>query len=394
MRVNVVTPWYPDRTSVYLGVFVAQQVEALRRRGIEVDVEVPHLYPAPPGPIPAEVVDAMRCLADRDPGLIYPQEAGTTWIPAPVPSRSGYAGRATAFAAAIAEKRRVMPVDADVTHAHLGVPTGAALLDGDAPPLVVTEHQSTLDLVLREPAARAMYLDVIRAAAAFFVVSQHLADRLQEEFGDVVADKVGVMPNIVDLSDLPFVERAEFDCSSWIYVGALTSHKGGQLLVKSFVEYRRDYAANATLTVIGGGDLSDWAIKYCRAHGAGEALRLMGAVEHARLGGFFADADLMVHLSSAETFGIASLEAIGSGLPVVSLRNGGAEHNWGGIEPIAGSILDRSSSPTDVAAAVDGLRRNPARLELSRARRFIERSFGPDAVASRLEAVYREVVER
>ena len=394
MKINVVTPWYPDDTSVYLGVFVAQQVAALRRRGIEVVVEVPQIYPAPSGPLPVEVVETMRRLAERDPDSIYRRSGDTTWIPSPVPSRSGYSGRSTAFAASIAAKRELLPVASDVTHAHLGVPTAAALLEIGTQPLVVTEHQSTLYRVLREPAARAQYLDVIKRAAAFFVVSRHLADRLVDEFGTVAADKVEVMPNIVDLTDLPFVARSAFACSSWIYVGALIAHKGANLLIKSFVEYRKRFDPDATLTVVGGGALSDWAVKYCASHGSADALRLVGAVDHAQLSGYLAEADVMVHLSSAETFGIAALEAIGSGLPVVSLRNGGAEDNWGAIEHLCGSILDPNSSPGEVAEAVDRLRNYSTRLDLAEARKFVETSYSAHTIADRLEGAYRKVMER
>lgn len=394
MKINVITPWYPDDTSIYLGVFVAQQVAALRNRGHEVVVEVPQIYPAPAGQVPAEVRETMQRLAEREPEAVYRRSGGTTWIPSPVPSRSGYSGRSSAFAAAISAKRSVLPVVADVTHAHLGVPTAAAVLDNCSTPLVVTEHQSTLDRVLSETASRLMYIDVIKRSAAFYVVSQHLSNRLADEFGADVAKKVRVMPNIVDLSNLPFLARSEFTCSSWIYVGSLAAHKGAQLLIKSFVEYRKRYDPTASLMAVGGGPLSDWAMRYSAAHGVADGLQLIGPVSHTHLSDYLAEADVMVHLSPAETFGIAALEAIGSGIPVVALQNGGAEDNWGAIAPICGSILDPNSSAEDVAASVNRLRHDSARLDLAEARRFVEHSFSAETIGNRLETIYREVIER
>jgi glycosyltransferase involved in cell wall biosynthesis len=47
------------------------------------------------------------------------------------------------------------------------------------------------------------------------------------------------------------------------------------------------------------------------------------------------------------------------------------------------------------AAAVTLLADAPARLELGRrARAYVQQQFGPDAVATRLEAIYAEAVER
>lgn len=394
MRVQVVTPWYPDYASVYLGVFVQQQVETLRRQGLSVGVEVPQLFPAPPGSIPESVTETIKLLAERDPDSVYPAADGVTWIPVPVPARSGYAGRAIEFASCISAKRSVLPVEADVTHAHLGVPTGAALLELGVRPLVVTEHQSTLDHVLREPRAREFYGNTLEAADAFLVVSAHLRDRLIREFGEDCAGGIEVMPNIVDLSEIAFAARPDYACSSWIYVGALVAHKGARLLVKAFGEYRERFDPGATLTVVGDGDLADWAVQYCAGRGLGSGLRLLGAVPHSQLADHLREADVMVHMSPAETFGIASLEGIGSGLPIVSLRNGGAEDNWGPIEQIAGVLLQPDASPTDVAEAVDELRRDPSRLDLAAARRFIESSFAPGAIAERLRSVYDRVLNQ
>lgn len=390
MKIDVVTPWYPDTASVFLGVFVQQQVLALRRSGHEVRVEVPQIFPGPPGPTPVEVREAMRRRAEHDVESIYPSVDGATWIPCPVPARSGFSGRTAAFADGIAAKRDLLPVDGDITHAHLGVPTAAALLDRSDTPIVVTEHQSTLDLVLDEPPARDRYREAIERSAGFYVVAGHLRDRLIDVFGDEVAEQIGVMPNIVDLTDISFRERAHDHLDAWIYVGAVATHKGARLLIETFLHHRRHHNPNAHLTIVGDGPESGWVRSRCAEAGAADAIRLLGALPHHELDPHLAAADLMVHLSPAETFGIASLEGLGAGLPVVSLRNGGADHTWGSFESIAGVLLDGSSSASEISDAIAELAAAPQRLDLPSARRRIDETYSSDAIAARLVAAYQE----
>jgi glycosyltransferase involved in cell wall biosynthesis len=387
-RVGVVTPWYPSEGSVYLGSFVEQQVEAVRSLGWHVDVEVLQLFPSPDRSIPDEVIDAMERLADRDDGALYRRYREATWIPAPVPVGGGAFGRVEAFAAALERKRRRLPVDVDVVHAHLGVPVGAALLGLDSHPLVVTEHQSTLASVLAERPARGAYGEVVRRASRFFVVSEHLATLIVDAVGSWAADRIEVMPNIVDLSDIERRERASVG-RCWLYVGALIRTKGVRELVEAFLSYRKRYDAEATLTLVGAGAERAWIEHTLGEADALDAVDLVGSVPRAQLGPYLDRADVYVHMSPAETFGIASLEAIGAGLPVVSFANGGAEAAWGSIEAQAGRILDSGADPGEVADAVAGLG-SGRELDPVAARAFVEQHYSVAAVGQRLIDVYTE----
>lgn len=392
MKIDVVSPWYPDDASVFLGVFVQQQVKALRAAGVAIAVEVPQIFPAPPGPVPENVFAAMEARASNDPDAVYPRRDAATWIPCPVPARSGFAGRTQAFRSGISAKRRHQPIEGDLVHAHLGVPTAAAVLAIEDRPVVVTEHQSTLDLVLDEPPAREQYRQAIDEAAAFFVVAGHLRDRLVSVFGEEVRERIGVMPNIVELSDIPFRARSHQCLERWIYVGALVAHKGVHLLIDALLHHRREHNPTATLTLVGDGPESRWIQEQVRAAGASDAVELLGALPHGDLAKHLEAADVMVHLSPAETFGIASLEGLGAGLPVVSLANGGADHTWGSIADTCGCILPTRSSAAQVSDAVAELADRHAELDLAAARAHVESTYSSESVARSLLDVYQELL--
>lgn len=393
MRIRFVSPWYPDYARVHSGIFVAKQVAAIRRGGHEVTVDVPQIFPAPAGPIPLAVTNAMRALAAKSREAMFASVDGVTYVPTPVPSRGGPMGRARAMSdslSMIAEIRHEAP---DVIHAHLGIPTAWAVSQTDHNvPLVVTEHQSTLGAVFAEPPAARAYSEVVSRADAFICVSEHLRDQIVDAIGDWARERIQVVPNIVDLTEIPFQERSRPEFSSWIYVGGLMAHKGIQTLLRVFAEYHARYDHDARLTVVGDGPLRGWIEEFATVRGFSDSVRLAGSVPHDQLGGYLARADVMVHLSPAETFGIAPLEAIGSGLPVVSLRNAGAVNTWGDIEQQCGLLVPMEASPAEIADAISNLGRSTARLDPEMGRQAIVDRYSPGVVAAQLIEIYSGVL--
>lgn len=387
MRVQVVTPWYPDRYSPYSGIFVKKQVDALLASGHRVGVEVPVIYPAPQGDVPDEVFTAMNSLAQNDSSAVFATENGAVKIPAPVPSRSGDLGRAAAYERSLALKRSWMPVESDVTHAHLGIPTGLALLQLGVEPLVVTEHQSTLDRVFGQPGGAEAYEEVVDRSSAFICVSSHLKDQIASMIAPEVAESIEIVPNIVDLADIPYRVSERGSLDHWLYVGTIASHKGVELLMKAFKDYR-ETNRSAVLTIVGEGPHRPWVERFASGSGLSGSLRLVGSVPHAEVGSYLHDADVFVHLSIAETFGIATLEAIGAGLPVVSLRNGGAESAWGDFEGAVGRLLPKEAKTEDVVGAVLSLEDMGTTLDPAVGRSLVEERFSPSQVAGALAQIY------
>lgn len=387
MRVDVVSPWYPDAARPYAGAFVAAQVDALRHRGHEVSVEVPLLYPAPRGNIPPPVRAAIDRLAAERPEAMFNNDGDICYVPSLVPTGSSQLARANVFASSLQLKREVLPGGWDVTHAHLGVPTGKACLDLGNSPLIVTEHQSQLPTLLGEPGFRSAYSETVRAADAFIAVSNVVKRVIVQGLGSWSEDRIEVVPNIVDLSSIPFTDRDSNSFSRWLYVGGLFTHKGIPDLVKAFARFKARIHSEASLTLVGEGPARSWIEGYARRKGMAGAVDLVGAVPPANVSRYLGSADLFVHLSPYETFGISTLEAIGAGLPVISIRNGGADESWGDLEERCGVLLPRHSSPGDVVAAVVALEARGT-LDPRGARQAIEERFAPSVVAGRLEEIY------
>lgn len=382
------TPWYPSAAHPYRGVFVQQQAEALRRLGAAVEVEVPEIFPAPRGPVPQRVMDAMSSLAHSNSRAIFRQEDSVTRIPAPVPSRIGALGRARAFEECLRLRRSVDRPSFDVTHAHLGVPIGVAVMAQSDAPVVITEHQSALPRLLEDQSIRQVYRTLIERSAAFLTVSTTLRDSMVEALGSVAAD-VEVLPNIVDFDDLPARSDTPTDYRKWVYVGTLVEHKGVGMLLDAFTIYRRRHDPDATLTLVGDGPMHGYIEAYAGRHGIESHLTLHGALPHRDVPRHLADADVLVHLSPFETFGIAPIEAIATGTPVVVRENGGSTTAWGDVAPQCGLLLEPDVTAGEVADAVAELRDRPEALDLRSARQVLSDRFSAEVIGGRLLEIYQ-----
>ena len=104
-------------------------------------------------------------------------------------------------------------------------------------------------------------------------------------------------------------------------VGRLHPEKRQRTIIEGFAIARKQ-RPNLGLVVIGDGPLRANVEKMARAAGR---VHLTGAIaDRLRLAACFASADILVHGSGAETYGLVVAEAISSGLAVVSPDTGGA----------------------------------------------------------------------
>lgn len=232
-----------------------------------------------------------------------------------------------------------------------------SLFDGHVPGVphfVYTDHTHLANLSYPSFDARSLYSrswiecerEIYAAASTVFVRSTHVARSLAEDYSvdpaTVVLAYAG--PN-ADVADGRLADPAA--SQGVVFVGVDWERKGGPELVEAFVAARRDHAA-ATLTVVG-----------CEP-AAVEGMRVLGRVPLAEVSAALSEAGVFCLPTRVEPFGVAVVEAMRHGLPVVGTAVGAVP------DLVEDGVNGALVPPGDTEALADALRRLLADPDLRR----------------------------
>jgi len=171
-----------------------------------------------------------------------------------------------------------------------------------------------------------------------------------------------------------------------LYLGKLAPNKGTSYLIDVI---RR---ADLDWPLVIAGDGPDRAALETEARASGKQVTFAGWVEKDDATRLLARASMLIFPSRGpESLSRVLIEASALGVPIAAMDTGGTRDI---IEPGVTGLL--SSSPEGLAEDVRVLRRDEAlrRTLGEAARRKVEREFDAAAVVSRIEALYKEVVNR
>lgn len=170
-----------------------------------------------------------------------------------------------------------------------------------------------------------------------------------------------------------------------LYAGRLAREKNLQLLIEMLEGLPESF-----VLLIAGGGAEEGAFRHAADARAPRRVKFLGHVrDRERLADLYANADVFVHPNPREPFGIAPLEAMASGLPLVA-------PNCGGVTSYANASNAWLADPSGpaFAAAVMGVMQERAEsraLKLSIARRTAEEHRWP-AVAGRFFELFDHIV--
>jgi alpha-1,6-mannosyltransferase len=108
-----------------------------------------------------------------------------------------------------------------------------------------------------------------------------------------------------------------------LYVGRISREKNISLLLEMMELLEDRGSAEYRLLVVGAGPLANWLRSSAERRVHGRVQLLGHLADRERLADIFANCDALIHPNPREPFGIAPLEAMASGLPVVAPFSGG-----------------------------------------------------------------------
>ena len=263
-------------------------------------------------------------LADTDCAGVYFHEVETLSYPL-------FSAPLTTLSEASKLVEVIEEVGLDLVHAHYAVPHAtAALLARDMarfqpkPAVVTTLHGTDVTLVGLQPAYLRTTQFSVEGSDVVTAVSRYLAQATREQLG--VEREIRVIPNPIDPSRFrpqrdPDLRRryAGDDERLLMHISNFRPVKRVQNVLRVFSRVAAELPAR--LLMVGDGPDRPVAVQLARDLAVADRVSFLGSFP--RVERLLAQSDLFLLPSSKESFGLAALEAMASGVPVVASDSGG-----------------------------------------------------------------------
>ncbi len=226
----------------------------------------------------------------------------------------------------------------DLLHVHYAIPhaTSAVLArqilacEGIRLPVVTTLHGTDITLVGQDPSFAPVVTHAINASDGVSAVSEYLRNETHQRFD--VNREIEVIPNFVDTERFSRQAKEHFKQAIspggerlLIHVSNFREVKRAPDVVRVFAELHADARSGVgpgvKMLFVGDGPDRPPTEALARELGVHEDVRFLGKQEPVEE--LLSVADLMLMPSGSETFGLAALEAMACGVPVVSSDIGG-----------------------------------------------------------------------
>lgn len=300
--------------------------------------------------------------------LTYPHEnvqslEGIHVESATAPNIKGLRGMIFSLTGTIKLIQMVRENDINLIHAHYLSPPGliglmTSMITGV--PFCVTLHGSDVFLLSSNRILRPIFKLILNHALGVFVVSEAVKDKVLELEIPNLERKIKITWNGVDTHRFNPQNKGklrkelgiEDDEQIILFVGNLVAQKG----VKHLLRAKKLMEEASKLVVVGGGPL----LQELKGMAEYEGLKsILFTGPRSDIEQLIPDADVMVLPSVSESFGIALLEGMASGKPVVAT-------NIGGIPELVNEdvgILVEPKDPVALAEALDKLLKDPQMRE-------------------------------
>ncbi|MBL6633821.1 MAG: glycosyltransferase family 4 protein [Thermoleophilia bacterium] len=397
MRILMISHMYPSPVNPTGGIFVHEQVKALRDRGHDVRVVSPKGW-APPG--------LSRWSSYRDVVAEDTVDDVVVHYPRKLTLPGGRLGHRNADAFLLGIRGTVRRIHAewpiDVIHAHMMVPDGwaAARMGHElGVPAVGTAHRAdVLDVPAQGAKARMRVAEAIQTLDAVVTVSRAIGDA-----ADAIARPrrpITVVPNGADAAVFMPRDPAEARRRLGIpaegpvisYVGKLVPRKGVDTLIEAMGILAARAAGAPRLVMAGIGGMREPLEQRAAQLDVADRITWLGKVPHDDVGWVMSAGDVFVLPSLSEGLPTVVCEAMACGLPVVATAVDGTPEI---VDDPATGLLVQPHDAGGLAAALARVLDDPdmARAMGAEALRRSEAEYTWAANARRMEQVYAQVTQ-
>ena len=288
-------------------------------------------------------------------------------------------------------KIEVLHVHYAIPHAYAGYMAQQMLKEeGINIPMVTTLHGTDITLVGNHPFYKPAVTFSINKSDIVTSVSQSLKDNTLELFA--VTKEIEVIPNFIELAKIPQKTScrsamAQTDERIITHISNFRSVKRIPDVIQIFYTVQQHIPAK--LMMVGDGPEKEKAELLCAQLGITDKVIFFGNSNE--IDQILQHSDLFLLPSETESFGLAALEAMACGVPVISSNSGGlAEVNLEGFS----GYLSAVGNVTEMASNALQILQDPIRLQEFKANALkTAEKFDIQHILPLYEAVYQRAID-
>ena len=276
----------------------------------------------------------------------------------------------------------------DVIHGHFSdhAYMAAKLSEKTQIPLVVSEHSSLINKEVIDPVLYAVCDYTYHQADALIAVSPAFKAVIKKQFK---IDSIYI-PNIVDLDIFKYQETKNYNKTKFNFtsVGNLKEVKRFDLLLMAFAAVFKDNK-DVSLTIFGDGVKKQELLSLLDKLDLSDQVSFEGMQSREVISKHYLSSDCFVLASQSETFGVAYIEALAMGLPVIATKSGGPE---GFVKSSNGLLIDVDSQ-AQLEKALLAMYKDAKNYSKDEIVKDIKAQFSAETVAKEILKVYNQVIK-
>jgi len=384
LRVLYLPSWYPHPNHPTYAIFLWVQAEALAKWHELLVVPIPKGTSLLSSP--RNWID--RCKFRRSPGGFFELYAkGPNYTPRFPDARERTLWRL--YCRSFQEATRFFGGLPDLIHAQVSVEAGyfaARLARKYNRPFVLTEQTARPELLLETPDGRARFLYAMHAADYVMALSPMARDLLYEAG---VQREIDIVPNMIDTDFFRPGPSVASPPLRLIVVGNLVQRKGIHHLLEAVAELVSTDGLPLQLEVVGKGECRQELECLATSLGIARQVHFHGEKSQVEVRDLLRQCHIYVSSSLTESFGVAVIEAMSVGLPVVVTRSGGPESY---VTPAHGAVVEPGSSE-ELARGIRDVVNRLTEFDPEKQHQFVVDQFSQNVVVREITKRYCLAVE-
>lgn len=250
-------------------------------------------------------------------------------------------------------------------------------------PYVVTEHSSGYFRKIYNQQQLDITRSIFENSNANIAVSKKMANYLSK---NIYSDKEwNVIPNIVDSNflstELLNKKNKKF---KFLNVAFMNENKKQLNLIKAFEKLKNSGVDDIELILVGDGEEKITLVNYVNVHEIKDVL-FLGKKNRKEISEIMIHCDCFVLSSQFETFGVVLIEALASGMPLISTKCGGPED----IVNESNGILVEPDNVEELTLAMRELKNSIQNYNKIDLRKECEEIYSESSILKKLSKLYQ-----